>query len=47
MIGNFVQSAIAFRDENARRKTFEGFWRDTWPVSAKAMVQAGFFHCGE
>ena len=42
-----MQSAIAFRDENERRKTFEGFWSDTWPVSPKALAQAGFYYCGE
>jgi len=40
------RSAIAFRDENERRKTFEGFWSDTWPVSPKALAQAGFYYCG-
>jgi len=41
-----TRSAIAFRDENERRKTFEGFWSDTWPVSPKALAQAGFYYCG-
>ena len=41
-----ARSMIALRDENERRKTFEGFWSDTWPVSSKALVQAGFFYCG-
>lgn len=41
-----TRSAVAFRDENERRKTFEGFWRDIWPVSSKALAQAGFFYCG-
>ena len=41
-----IRSAIAFRDENERRKTFEGFWSDTWPVSPKALAQAGFYYCG-
>ena len=47
MVLNFVQSAVAFRDENERRKTFEGFWSDIWPVSSKALAQAGFFYCGK
>ena len=41
------QSAIAFRNENERRKTFEGFWSDTWPVSPKTLAQAGFYYLGE
>ena len=40
------QSAIALRDENERQKTFDGFWRDNWPISPKALAQAGFFYCG-
>ena len=44
---NSIQSIIAFRDENKRRKTFEGFWCDTWPVSAKSLAQAGFYYCGK
>lgn len=40
-------SAIGLRNENDRRKTFEGFWSDTWPVSPKALAQAGFYYCGK
>ena len=42
----FFQGAIAYRDENERRKTFEGFWSDMWPISPKALAQAGFYYCG-
>ena len=38
---------MKFRDENERRKTYEGFWSDAWPVSPKALAQAGFFYCGK
>ena len=41
-----TRSTIAFRDENERRKSFKGFWSDTWPVSPKALAQAGFYYCG-
>ena len=40
------QSALAFRDENQRIKTFEGFWSNIWPISPKALAQAVFFYCG-
>ena len=43
---DITRSAIAFCEENERRKTFEGFWSDTWPVSPKALAQAGFYYCG-
>ena len=32
MVPNFIQSTIAFRGDNERKKTFEGFWSATWPV---------------
>ena len=42
-----TRSAIDFlQDEKERMKTFEGSWCETWPVSPKALAQAGFFYCG-
>ena len=40
------KGVIAFRDENEREKSFEGFWSSTWPVMHNALAQAGFFYCG-
>ena len=47
MVHDPTQSAIAFRNENERQRTFDGFWSDTWPVSSKALAQAGFYYCGK
>ena len=40
------RSAITFRDENQRKKSFEGFWSNMWPVTPNTLAQAGFFYCG-
>ena len=41
-----TRGAIAFRDENHRKKSFEGLWSDKWPVTPNALAQAGFYYCG-
>ena len=40
------RSITDFRDEDARIKSFEGFWAATSPVTPSSLAEAGLFYCG-